>query len=186
MQHKNRSKLKKFLFGSFLMYIVLCLSIIVPDYKSYVFLYYRFIPDTVKIHAKLEVSTGPMYYLDDEKSIKMLRKFYPEIDTYEIELKGEPSFNHVDDPARIGDLTVYGEFHGVTDRYKDTGYGDIPVFEVKYYDDLTGELFSPLAFFIITAAPFFLFGILWCSINKFNPILEKKTGIITVDLADNK
>ncbi|MNW36419.1 hypothetical protein D3C74_134320 [compost metagenome] len=83
MQHKNRSKLKKSLFGFFIVYCPMSVN----------------------------------YYLDDD----------------DIELKGDTPYKNVVDPAKIGDLTVYGEFNGVTDRYKETGYGDIPVFEVKYY-----------------------------------------------------
>lgn len=118
MRRKNRPKFKKILFGSVFLYIMLCLSIIALDYKVHAFLYYQFIPNVDKIHAKLQVTTGPMHYIADEKSKRLLKKYYPRINTYEIEFKGETPYKNVEDPAEIGDLTVYGKFVGLTDKYK--------------------------------------------------------------------
>ncbi|WP_052410335.1 hypothetical protein [Paenibacillus durus] len=160
MRCKNRSKLKKITFAFLFLYTILCLSIIVPDYKACAFLYYKLIPNVDKIHAELQVTTGPMHYIDDEKSKELLKKIYAKIDSYEIELKGDTPYKYVDDPTEIGDLTVYGKFNGVTDRYKDIGYGDIPIFEVKYYDYLLGEIFSPLVFLTLITLPFFFIIIL--------------------------
>ncbi|WP_051614041.1 hypothetical protein [Paenibacillus sp. UNC217MF] len=157
MQRKNIITLKNISLAFLLFYTVLCLVITVTNNKAFDFVYYRFNPNVEKIHVELQVTTGPMYYLDDTKSIETLKKIYPEIDTYDIKLKGETPYKNADDPAEIGDLTVYGKFNGVTDEYKGIGYGEIPVFEVKYYDDLyyllNEVLSSPLLLFTIMTSP---------------------------------
>jgi len=154
--------------GFLLFYIVVCLLITVTNNKAFAFVYYRFMPNIEKIHAELQVSTGPMYYLEDNKSIKILKKNYPEIVEYDIELKGNTAYKYVDDPAEIGNLTVYGKFNGVTDEYKDIGYEEIPVFEVKYIEDIDylidEVLSSPFVLFTLMASPIFVIILLCFSI----------------------
>lgn len=170
MRRNNILNLKNISLAFLILYIALCLLITVTNNKAFAFVYYRFMPNIEKIHAKLQVTTGSMHYLDDINSIKILKKIYPEIDTNEIELKGDTPYKYVDDPAEIGDLTVYGKFNGVTDEYKDIGYGEIPVFEVKYYDDidylLDEVVSSPLVLFTLMTSPFFVI-ILLCFIIYF-------------------
>ncbi|MCM3038788.1 hypothetical protein M3201_03615 [Paenibacillus motobuensis] len=161
MQRQNFFNLKIFSISFLVIYVVLCLFNIACNDRAYAFVYYRFLPNIEKIHAKLQVTTGPIHYLDDTKSKKILKEFYPKIGTYEIELIGDTPYKRVDDPAEIGDVTVYGKFNGVTDQYKAIGYGEIPVFDVKYYDNIDyflDEVFSsPLVLFTIIILLCFIF-----------------------------
>lgn len=99
MRNNNTKKIKKnILLGSILVYSIISLSIILLDHKSYAFLYYKFLPNIYKIHTKLEVSTGPMHYIEDVESKRLLKKFYPKLDSNEIELVGNTPYKYVNPP----------------------------------------------------------------------------------------
>lgn len=174
MKHKKRekSKLKRILYSVIVLYFVVCLSTIGSDYKSFAFLYYMFLPSINRIHANLQVSTGPMFYIDDNYTKKMLKKIYPDIDTYDIELVGNTPYKYVDDPAEIGDVTVYGKFDGVT-KIPEIGY--IPVFKVKYYDDFYKvETIIRMVILIIMSLLFIVTILIWL-IHYFSRVVRYKT-----------
>lgn len=118
------------------LYLFVFLMNVVIDNRAYGFIFHIFDKNVVKIHAHLQVVTGPMHYLEEDKEFveKLLKDKYPGANTSQIELEGELPYRMVIDPAEIGGITVYGSFTGVTDKYEKTGDGIVPVFNVRFYD----------------------------------------------------
>ena len=98
----------------------------------------------LKLKVHNQATTGPAYYLqkkDSEKLKENIKDTYQSINTSAIELVGNTPFHLINDPIELGSFTVYGKVVDVTSKYKSSGDGVIPVFEVSYWDVPFKKLF---------------------------------------------
>lgn len=98
----------------------------------------------IKLKVHNQATTGPAYYLQKKDSDKLkenIKDTYPSINTSAIELIGNTPFHLINDPIELGSFTVYGKVVDVTSKYKSSGDGVIPVFEVSYWDVPFKKLF---------------------------------------------
>ncbi|HEX9061752.1 MAG TPA: transposase [Clostridia bacterium] len=164
------------------LYVIIWAILLFVPYKSFGFVKYKFQPDLVKLHVHYQAVTGPSHRLkEDENFVKQLyEKEYPQINTQEIELKGNLPYYLVSDPMYFGgDMYVYGKFNGVTDEYKNCGSGTIPVFKVKYYDATVQlfylEIFTPLIKTLLYISPIFVILLLYlASVLIVNTVRNKR------------
>lgn len=89
--------------------------------------------DDIKIKVHLQVTTGPLYYLteDKDKLWDTIKDIYPNANPKYIQLTGNYPNYAVNDPVSLGDFYVYGKVVGT---YNDSAEGEIPLFHVKYSD----------------------------------------------------
>lgn len=98
----------------------------------------------IKLKVHNQATTGPAYYLqkkDSEKLKENIKDTYPSINTSAIELIGNTPFHLLNDPIELGSFTVYGKVVDITSKYKSSGDGVVPVFEVSYWDVPFKKLF---------------------------------------------
>lgn len=149
-----------------IIYVLIWLTIIGMNYKAYGYLFSALDSNLVKLHTNLQVGTGPLHNLYNKKDINLLLKIYPNLSNYDIELIGNIPFDYVEDPAEIGDLIVYGNFKDSTDRYKNIGFSNVPVFQVKYYDYPSiiygSKLYTYPIFLAILLLPLFIYVEIIC------------------------
>lgn len=145
-----------------LIIIVLLLSVAIA---LYFFIPTRITPkeklsqDDIKIKVHLQVTTGPLYYLKNDKNKlwNTIKDTYPDANPKYIQLTGNiPNFA-VNDPVLIGDFYVYGQVVGI---YNDSTEGEIPLFNVKYSDARIEPIFRDDTFIGKSLIPTFLILIL--------------------------
>lgn len=92
--------------------------------------------DDIKLHVYAQATTGaPQKISESDLAIlkEKVKNTYPNVDSRDIELKGNTPFRHVADPAYIGDFTVYGKVIGTT-RNETSGENTVAVLKVSYWD----------------------------------------------------
>ncbi|SHJ82278.1 hypothetical protein SAMN05444401_3985 [Clostridium amylolyticum] len=89
--------------------------------------------DDISIKVHLQVTTGPLYYLkeDKEKLWNTIKDKYPNANPKYVELIGNTPNKFVNDPVFLGDFVVYGH---VSETYFDSAEGEVPIFHVVYSD----------------------------------------------------
>ena len=96
--------------------------------------------DDIKIKVHLQVTTGPLYYLKEDKTKlwNTIKNTYPDANPKYVQLTGNLPNYAVNDPALLGDFYIYGK---VIRTYNDSAEGKIPLFNVKYSDASLAPIF---------------------------------------------
>ena len=70
--------------------------------------------DDIKIKVHLQVTTGPLYYLKEDKNKlwNTIKNTYPDANPKYIQLTGNLPNYAVDDPVLLGDFYIYGKVVG--------------------------------------------------------------------------
>ncbi|MDV4149445.1 hypothetical protein R0131_01210 [Clostridium sp. AL.422] len=94
----------------------------------------------IKIRVHLQVTTGPLYFLkeDKDKVWDIIKDTYPNSNPRYIKITGNTPNHAVNDPVMLGDFNLYGEIIGT---YIDDTEGEIPLFDVKYSDAALPPIF---------------------------------------------
>jgi hypothetical protein len=111
--------------------------------------------DDIKIKVHLQVTTGPLYYLKEDKNKlwDIIKDTYPDSNPKYIQLTGNTPNSAVNDPVLLGDFYVYGKVIGT---YNDYTEGEIPLFNVKYSDATLSPIFRDNTFVGRHSIPFLL------------------------------
>lgn len=136
--------------------------------------------DDIKIKVHLQVTTGPLYYLDKDKDKlwNTIKDTYPDANPKYIELTGNTPNYAVKDPVSLGDFYVYGKVVGTVN---DPAEGTIPLFNVKYSDASLAPLFKDNFFpgkwimFILLLPPIVLILLISLIILIFKENKNKKS-----------
>ncbi len=96
--------------------------------------------DDIKIKVHLQVTTGPLYYLKEDKNKlwNTIKNTYPDANPKYIQLTGNLPNYAVNAPVLLGDFYIYGKVVGT---YNDSAEGKIPLFNVKYSDASLAPIF---------------------------------------------
>ncbi|WP_242218182.1 transposase [Bacillus cereus group sp. BfR-BA-01380] len=92
--------------------------------------------DDIKLHVYAQATTGaPQKISKSDLAIlkKKIKDTYPNVKSTDIELEGDTPFHHVDDPAYIGEFTVYGKVIGTT-LNETSRENTVAVLKVSYWD----------------------------------------------------
>ncbi|CAM4299439.1 transposase [Bacillus paramycoides] len=92
--------------------------------------------DDIKLHVYAQATTGaPQKISKSDLAIlkEKIKDTYPNVKSTDIELEGDTPFHHVDDPAYIGEFTVYGKVIGTT-LNETSGENTVAVLKVSYWD----------------------------------------------------
>ncbi|MGG5741466.1 MULTISPECIES: transposase [Bacillus cereus group] len=92
--------------------------------------------DDIKLHVYAQATTGaPQKISKSDLAIlkEKIKDTYPNIKSTDIELEGDTPFRHVDDPAYIGEFTVYGKVIGTT-LNETSRENTVAVLKVSYWD----------------------------------------------------
>ncbi|WP_002151181.1 hypothetical protein [Bacillus cereus] len=92
--------------------------------------------DDIKLHVYAQATTGaPQKISKSDLAIlkEKIKDTYPNIKSTDIELEGDTPFRHVDDPAFIGEFTVYGKVIGTT-LNETSRENTVAVLKVSYWD----------------------------------------------------
>ena len=125
--------------------IIIALLLFIPI-TLYYFIPTRITPkkelskDDIKIKVHLQVTTGPLYYLKEDKNKlwNTIKNTYPDANPKYIQLTGNLPNYAVNDPVLLGDFYIYGKVVGT---YNDSAEGKIPLFNVKYSDASLAQIF---------------------------------------------
>ena len=125
--------------------IIIALLLFIP-LTLYYFIPTRITPkkelskDDIKIKVHLQVTTGPLYYLKEDKNKlwNTIKNTYPDANPKYIQLTGNLPNYAVNDPVLLGDFYIYGKVVGT---YNDSAEGKIPLFNVKYSDASLAPIF---------------------------------------------
>lgn len=125
--------------------IIIALLLFIP-LTLYYFIPTRITPkkelskDDIKIKVHLQVTTGPLYYLKEDKTKlwNTIKNTYPDANPKYVQLTGNLPNYAVNDPALLGDFYIYGKVIGT---YNDSAEGKIPLFNVKYSDASIAPIF---------------------------------------------
>lgn len=125
--------------------IIIALLLFIP-LTLYYFIPTRITPkkelskDDIKIKVHLQVTTGPLYYLKEDKTKlwNTIKNTYPDANPKYVQLTGNLPNYAVNDPALLGDFYIYGKVIGT---YNDSAEGKIPLFNVKYSDASLAPIF---------------------------------------------
>ena len=125
--------------------IIIALLLFIP-LTLYYFIPTRITPkkelskDDIKIKVHLQVTTGPLYYLKEDKTKlwNTIKNIYPDANPKYVQLTGNLPNYAVNDPALLGDFYIYGKVIGT---YNDSAEGKIPLFNVKYSDASLAPIF---------------------------------------------
>ena len=125
--------------------IIIALLLFIP-LPLYYFIPTRITPkkelskDDIKIKVHLQVTTGPLYYLKEDKTKlwNTIKNTYPDANPKYVQLTGNLPNYAVNDPALLGDFYIYGKVIGT---YNDSAEGKIPLFNVKYSDASLAPIF---------------------------------------------
>ncbi|MFR4996840.1 MAG: hypothetical protein ACLUDK_06455 [Clostridium paraputrificum] len=125
--------------------IIIALLLFIPI-TLYYFIPTRITPkkelskDDIKIKVHLQVTTGPLYYLKEDKTKlwNTIKNTYPDANPKYVQLTGNLPNYAVNDPALLGDFYIYGKVIGT---YNDSAEGKIPLFNVKYSDASLAPIF---------------------------------------------
>lgn len=162
------SKSLKFILLAFLIYLLNSIIILYDNHESFGFIFYKFEDNLIKLNPCLQATTAPAHYIDENQleDFNILKKHYPDLKTYDIHIVGKTPYEFVNDPIEVSGTVFYGTFEGYTDEYKDWGYEKVPVFNAKYYDDISQfSLYEviiivlPLPIFLVL---FVVLGISYC------------------------
>lgn len=92
--------------------------------------------DDIKLHVYSQATTGaPQKISQSDLAIlkEKIKDTYPNVKSTDIELEGDTPFHHVDDPAYIGEFTVYGKVIGTT-LNETSRENTVAVLKVSYWD----------------------------------------------------
>ncbi|KMN42112.1 hypothetical protein [Bacillus sp. LK2] len=92
--------------------------------------------DDIKLHVYAQATTGaPQKISKSDLAIlkEKIKDTYPNVKSTDIELEGDTPFHHVDDPASIGEFTVYGKVIGTT-LNETSRENTVAVLKVSYWD----------------------------------------------------
>ena len=125
--------------------IIIALLLFIPI-TLYYFIPTRITPkkelskDDIKIKVHLQVTTGPLYYLKEDKTKlwNTIKNTYPDANPKYVQLTGNLPNYAVNDHALLGDFYIYGKVIGT---YNDSAEGKIPLFNVKYSDASLAPIF---------------------------------------------
>lgn len=122
--------------------------------------------DDIKLHVYSQATTGaPQKISEGDLAIlkERVKDTYPNIKSTDIELEGDTPFHHVDDPAYVGEFTVYGKVIGTTLNETSrentvailkVSYWDMPMIQYWFYEgsipSLSLVILSPLLFITLS------------------------------------
>lgn len=92
--------------------------------------------DDIKLHVYAQATTGAPHKISKSDLAILKEKIkdtYPNIKSTDIELEGDTPFRHVDDPAYIGEFTVYRKVIGTT-LNETSRENTVAVLKVSYWD----------------------------------------------------
>ncbi|PFE59549.1 transposase [Bacillus cereus] len=108
--------------------------------------------DDIKLHVYAQATTGaPQKISKSDLAIlkEKIKDTYPNIKSTDIELEGDTPLRHADEPAYIGEFTVYGKVIGTTLNETSrentvavlkVSYWDMPMIQYLFYEESIARL----------------------------------------------
>ncbi|TBX40597.1 transposase [Bacillus toyonensis] len=129
--------------------------------------------DDIKLQVYVQDTTGASQKISKSDLVilkEKIKDIYPNVKSTDIELEGDTPFRHVDDPAYIGEFTVYGKVIGTTINETSrentvavlkVSYWDMPMIRYLFYED------SIVRFSLIILFPIFFVALcIFCLCSK--------------------
>ncbi len=133
---------------------ILLLYAFIAPYKLLSPAFTIFSDNLIKLRVDFQATTGPRHYIIEDADVlrTMTKRTFGELDTSEIELVGNTSFEFEENTLTGDKITlVYGKLIGVTDKYAKCGSETIPIFRVYCFKPINYSynfIFDNTIFFI--------------------------------------